>query len=114
MALGRSTLLILTIVFIMRVLMTAEARQLQQDDGIIYTTTDDLTKVVKSFFETLYTSTTDIEFWLHPSEDHCALFLTYEVRSVLMQMNISKMPRNDHITIKMLKLSHETLVPLLT
>uniref|UniRef100_A0A914XFR3 Reverse transcriptase domain-containing protein n=1 Tax=Plectus sambesii TaxID=2011161 RepID=A0A914XFR3_9BILA len=88
--------------------------QLQQDDGTICTTVEDLNKATKAFFEKLYASVADVEFHIHLPEDCCPPFLPEEVHSALMQMKTGKTPGNDHITTEMLKHGHGTLVPVLT
>ncbi|KAK0419551.1 hypothetical protein QR680_014205 [Steinernema hermaphroditum] len=88
--------------------------RLRDNDGNVCTTTTDLQRTVKDFYETLYSSTVRVEFNEPESADECPVLLQSEVEEALRKMKNRTAPGIDNITVEMMKLGKDVLVPELT
>ncbi|KAK0425551.1 hypothetical protein QR680_009256 [Steinernema hermaphroditum] len=88
--------------------------RLRDNEGNVCTTTTDLQRTVKEFYESLYASTVRVEYNEPESIEECPALPQSKVEEALRKMRSSTAPGIDKITVEMLKLGKDVLVPELT
>ncbi|EYC04314.1 hypothetical protein Y032_0088g2137 [Ancylostoma ceylanicum] len=88
--------------------------QLKDGSGEMCRTKADISRLIKQFYEELYTSKVDITYTPMPVKDECLPFLEDEVDAALKNMKGGRTPGHDRITIEMVKWGSRMLIPLIT
>ncbi|KAK0424256.1 hypothetical protein QR680_008579 [Steinernema hermaphroditum] len=88
--------------------------RLRDADGNLCSTTTQLKRTVKAFYEALYSSTVDVQYEEHEAQEECPDLLISEVGEALKTMRNGTAPGIDKITVEMLKTGSHVLLPWLT